>query len=39
MRILGSFLLTKDNIMELFTPPEDEEKTNDGQLEIEFIYD
>ena len=26
-------------IMELFTPSEDEEKSNDGQLEIEFIYD
>jgi hypothetical protein len=39
MRILGSSLLTKDNIMELFDPSEDEEKPDDGQLEIEFIYD
>jgi hypothetical protein len=39
MRILGSSLLTKDDIMELFIPPEDEEKPDDGQLEIEFIYD
>ena len=39
MRILGSSLLTKDDIMELFTPSEDEEKPDDGQLEIEFIYD
>jgi hypothetical protein len=38
MRILGSPLLTKDDIMELFTPSEDEEKSDDGQLEIEFIY-
>jgi hypothetical protein len=29
----------KDDIMELFIPPEDEEKPDDGQLEIEFIYD
>ena len=39
MRILGSALLTKDDIMELFTPSEDEGEPNDGQLEIEFIYD
>ena len=39
MRILGSSLLTKDDIMELFDPSEDEEKADDGQLEIEFIYD
>ena len=39
MRILGSSLLTKDNIMDLFTPSEDEENPNDSQLEIEFIYD
>ena len=39
MRILGSSLLTKDDIMELFTPSEYEEKPDDGQLEIEFIYD
>jgi IS4 transposase len=38
MRILGSSLLTKDDIMDLFTPSEDEENPNDGQLEIEFIY-
>lgn len=39
MRILGSSLLTKDDIMELFTPSEDEEEPDDGQLQIEFIYD
>ena len=39
MRILGSALLTKDDIMELFTPSEDEEETDGEQLEIEFIYD
>lgn len=39
MRILGSSLLTKDGIMELFTPSEDEDEPDDGQLEIEFIYD
>lgn len=39
MRILGSSLLTKDDIMELFTSSEDEDELDDGQLEIEFIYD
>ena len=39
MRILGSSLLTKDDIMELFAPSEDEEKPDDGQLEIEYIFD
>jgi hypothetical protein len=39
MRILGSSLLTKDDIMELFTPSEDEEGPDGGQLEFEFIYD
>ena len=39
MRILGSSLLTKDDIMELFTPPEDEGKFDDGQLEIDFKFD
>ncbi|MBR2096361.1 MAG: hypothetical protein IJ907_00520 [Prevotella sp.] len=39
MRILGSALLTKDDIMELFTPSEDEEEPDGEQLEIEFIYD
>jgi hypothetical protein len=39
MRILGSPLLTKDDIMELFTSSEDEDELDDGQLEIEFIYD
>ena len=39
MRILGSSLLTKDDIMELFTPSEDKDEPDDGQLEIEFIYD
>jgi hypothetical protein len=32
-------LLTKDDIMELFTPSEDEEEPNNGQLEFEFTYD
>ena len=39
MRILGSSLLTKDDIMELFTLSEDEEEPDDPQLEIEFICD
>jgi len=39
MRILGSALLTKDDIMEFFTPSEDEEEPDGEQLEIEFIYD
>jgi hypothetical protein len=39
MRIPGSSLLTKDDILELFVPSEDEENPDDGQLEIEFIYD
>ena len=34
-----STLLTKDDIMELFTPSEDEEEPDGEQLEIEFIYD
>ena len=29
----------KDDIMELFTPSEDEDEPDDGQLDIEFIYD
>lgn len=39
MRILGSSLLIKDDIMELFTSSEDEDELDDGQLKIEFIYD
>jgi len=40
MRILGSSLLTKDNIMELFAQSEEREKSSDdGQLEIDFEYD
>lgn len=39
MRILGSSLLTKDDIRELFTPSEDGEDTLDGQLEIDFEFD
>ena len=38
MCILGSSLLPKDDIMEPFTPPEDGEKTDDGQLEIGFKF-
>ena len=34
MRILGSSLLTKDDFMELFTPSEDEEETDDRQLDL-----
>ncbi len=30
---------TKDDIIDLFTPFEDEGNPNNGQLEIEFIYD
>ena len=36
MRILGSSLLTKDDITELFTPYNEEKKVDDGQLEFEF---
>lgn len=39
IRIQGNALLTKDDIMELFTSFENEEETDDGQLENEFIYD
>ena len=39
MRILGSSPLTKDDIMELFTSAEDEDKLDDRQFEIEFIHD
>jgi len=38
MRILGSSLLTKDNIMELFTQAEEEKTSDDWQLEIGFEY-
>jgi len=36
MRILGSSLLAKDNIKELFQPIEDEPILDDGQLKFEF---
>ena len=36
MRILGSSLLAKDNIKELFQPVEDEPILDDGQLQLEF---
>jgi hypothetical protein len=36
MRILGSSLLAKDNIKELFQPVEDEPILDDGQLQFEF---
>lgn len=40
MRILGSSLLTKDDIRELFTRIEDGEKpTDDGQLDFGFDFD
>ena len=39
MRILGSSLLTKDDIKELFIPSEEDHETNDGQLEINFEFD
>lgn len=39
MRILGSSLLTKDDIMELFIPSEEDNETHDGQLEIKFDFD
>lgn len=39
MRILGSSLLTKDDIMELFIPSEENNETHDGQLEIKFDFD
>lgn len=39
MRILGSSLLTPNDIMEFFTPSKDEEKTDDGQLKIDLLYD
>ncbi len=39
MRILGSSLLTKDDIRELFTPSEDGEDTLDGQLEFDLEFD
>jgi len=35
MRILGSFLLTKDDITELFISPYEEEKFDDKQLDFE----
>ena len=38
MRILGSSLLTKDDIKELFIPSEEDHETNDGQLEINFEF-
>ncbi len=38
MRILGSSLLTKDNIMDLFSSPKDMEEPNDGQLKIDFDF-
>lgn len=36
MRILGSSLLTKDNLKDLFLPVEAEEIYNDGQLKLNF---
>ena len=39
MRILGSSLLTKDDIMDLFIPFEEVYETNNGQLEINFEFD
>jgi len=36
MRILGSSLLTKDNIRDLFQPVEVEQTQDDGQLQLEF---
>lgn len=39
MRILGSSLLTKDDIMELFIPSEEDNENHDGQLEIKFDFD
>lgn len=39
MRILGSSLLTKDDIMELFIPSEEDNETHDGQLEVKFDFD
>jgi len=39
MRILGSSLLTKDDIMELFIPSEEDNENYDGQLEIKFDFD
>lgn len=37
-RILGSSLLTKDNIIDLFSSPKDMEEPNDGQLKIGFDF-
>ena len=37
MRILGSSLLTKDNIIDLFLSPKDTEEPNDRQLKITLI--
>ena len=39
MRILGSSLLTKDDVKELFIPSEDEEKPDDRQLKFNFDFD
>ena len=39
MRILGSSLLTKDDISELFNLSEDGEDTLDGQLEFDLDFD
>jgi IS4 transposase len=36
MRILGSSLLTKDNIRDLLQPVEVEQTQDDGQLQLEF---
>jgi hypothetical protein len=36
MRILGSSLLAKDNIKELFQPVETEQTLDDEQLQLEF---
>ena len=35
---IASSLLTKDDIMELFTSTEDEDEPDDGQLEMEFTH-
>jgi len=37
MRILGSSLLAKDNIKELFQLEEPKQNHDDGQLQLEFI--
>ena len=36
MRVLGSFLLAKDNLKELFQPVEAEQTNDDGKLQLNF---